>query len=90
MHSTNSINVLTEGEAAVDFCYLVTVRMSRKKKDFWNFLTSRQGHLNCSFVQMSKSAPENQIPLFWFYFLAFKEEQLYISFLLWVFIWRFY
>lgn len=60
MHSTVSINVPTEGETAVGSCYLLTVRVSRKNKDFWGFLTTRQGHLDCSFFQMSQLAPENQ------------------------------
>lgn len=64
MHSTDSINVPAEGEPAVGSCTLLTVRVSKKKKDFQSFLTTRQSHLDCSFVRMSKSAPENQILLF--------------------------
>lgn len=78
MQSTDSINVPTEGETAVGSCYLLTVRVSRKNKDFWGFLTTRQGHLDCSFFQMSQLAPENQFPLFWFYF--FKKNNYILLF----------
>lgn len=50
MHNTDSNNISTEGETAVGLCCLLIVRVSRKKKDFWSFLTTRQRNLDCLFV----------------------------------------